>query len=187
MQFNEPQQKENGKIGKIYIDLPSEISAPTGIYHRIHTRIDPSEPCNDHRHNFFVFNALYAEARQQIDNEKRQPAHDEHAHHDAQRFRGNDVGLPLCLVSQKIQENAPFKFRLVVQLILFECLLIADGNIYLCILERKFLRAEADVHLIHRELLVVSPFMCIFYALIRTHSNLFVPNGEQTNQQLDIT
>lgn len=75
------------KLAKIDIDLPSEISAPTGIYHRIHTRIDPSEPCNDHRHNFFVFNALDAEARQQIDNEKWQPAHDKHAHHDAQRFR----------------------------------------------------------------------------------------------------
>lgn len=33
-----------------------------------------------------MLDALYAKAGQQIDNEKWQPAHNEHAHHDAQRL-----------------------------------------------------------------------------------------------------
>lgn len=42
--------------------LPSEVTTPACINNRIHTGIDPTEPCYYCRNNFFVFNTLYTKS-----------------------------------------------------------------------------------------------------------------------------
>lgn len=68
--------------------LPTKIPAPAGVYDRIHSAVDPTEPRNSGEHDLLLPYTLGAKTRPEIDDEEREPAYDEDTHHDPQRLGG---------------------------------------------------------------------------------------------------
>lgn len=65
-----------------------EIHVVPGVYDRIHRGIQIAEPRDHVDERLGRRTARSAEREEQIDDEERQPADDEHPHDDAQRFGG---------------------------------------------------------------------------------------------------
>lgn len=66
--------------------LPTKISAPAGVYDRIHSAVDPTQPRNSGEHDLLLPYALGAKTGPEVDDEEREPTDDEDAHHDPQRL-----------------------------------------------------------------------------------------------------
>ena len=65
--------------------IPSEVAGPARVDDGIHAGIDPSEPGDDGDDALRLVDARQAERGEQVRDEEREPARDEHAHHDAER------------------------------------------------------------------------------------------------------
>lgn len=70
------------------LERPPEVHVAPGVYDRIDRGVQVAEPRDHVDERLGRRTARFAEREEQIDDEERQPADDEHAHDDAQRLGG---------------------------------------------------------------------------------------------------
>jgi len=70
------------------LERPPEVHVAPGVYDRVDGRVEVTEPRDHVDQHLGRRTARLAEREEQVDDEERQPADDEHAHDDAQRLGG---------------------------------------------------------------------------------------------------